>query len=308
MSHDLSALRRASKTLIRYPRFQALHNKIVESHEMSKLLGTPQCLAIEGQAGVGKTELIKTYARNFPRKIVGDKTRIPVLLVTAPKPVTIKMMSTTMLRSLGDPNAAKGDQESKNMRLKNYIGKDCETELVIIDEFQHLLQSGTDKVLAKVTDWLKYLIKETGTPFLVVGMEGKTELILRSNPQLDRLFDDVELLKPFQFDINKPGTVKEFATTINQLSKVIGRELPWRSKEDSDFAYRMHYATNGIFAYIEKLMYRAVVIATENKSDKIEMKFLEDAFEQKVKRKLRKEHNPFEEKWKAGFKPPRSQP
>ena len=85
---------------------------------------------------------------------------------------------------------------SLNSRLIKLL-KACQVELVILDDFHHLIDTETDRVLAKVSDWLKVLIKETGIPFLVVGMEGKVERILRANAQLSRLFAARETLLPF---------------------------------------------------------------------------------------------------------------
>lgn len=303
MPQSTSTLRKAAGTIIRHSRYKYLHKLIVECHDLTHLMGEPNCLGIQGLAGVGKTTLITDYVKKFPRKIVGDKTLIPVLLVSAPKPVTVKMMSTEMLRSIGDPLAEKGDQDSKNNRLVNYIGNDCETELVIIDEFQHLIQSGTDKVLADVSDWLKHLIKATNVPFLVVGQQGQIELILNSNPQLKRLFD-VVTLDPFTFDTENPETIQEFGDFLVQFERKLELELPWRSDDDIDLVYRMHYATDGIVAYVRKLMFTTAKMAIDKNADQLEMRFLSTVFEEKFKKKLEKEHNPFAKKWVNGFKPP----
>jgi len=65
---------------------------------------------------------------------------------------------------------------------------DCQVELVILDDFHHLIDKETNRILEQVSDWLKVLIKETGIPFLVVGIDGKVERILDANAQLSRLF------------------------------------------------------------------------------------------------------------------------
>jgi folate-dependent phosphoribosylglycinamide formyltransferase PurN len=62
---------------------------------------------------------------------------------------------------LGDPAAHTGNQSALNSRLIHFI-KECAIKLVILDGFQYLIDSETEKILAKVSNWLKVLIKETG--------------------------------------------------------------------------------------------------------------------------------------------------
>jgi hypothetical protein len=75
---------------------------------------------------------------------------------------------------LGDPAAHEGNQPSLGSRLIRFI-KECNVELVILNDLEHLIDSETDKIPAKVSNWLKILIKETGVPFLVIGIEDKGE-------------------------------------------------------------------------------------------------------------------------------------
>ena len=67
--------------------------------------------------------------------------------------------------------------------------------------------SETDKILAKVSNWLKVLIKETCVPFLVIGIEGKVEVILEANSQLSRLFAVREDLTRFRWEVAEPDTL-----------------------------------------------------------------------------------------------------
>ena len=100
-----------------------------------------------------------------------------------------------------------------NFRLIRLM-QDCQVELVILDDFHHLIDQETNRIMEQVSDWLKVLIKETGIPFLVVGIEGKVERILETNAQLSRLFAVRQRLAPFACDPQDEASLEEFARFV----------------------------------------------------------------------------------------------
>src|SRR6266700_1036845 len=204
-----------SDGLIRYPRFSQTHDTIRRCQRLSKKCNEPQCMSLEGRPGAGKTTLIKAYADLYPRRETEEGTEIPVFYMLTPSPVTVKGMAETMLERMGDPAAHRGNQPSLNSRLSKLI-IDCKVELVILDDFHHLIDTKTNRILRTVSDWLKVLIKETQVPFLVVGIEGQVEKILKENEQLSRHFAEQITLSPFEWDVADPkqSSIKEFTNFI----------------------------------------------------------------------------------------------
>ena len=43
-------------------------------------------------------------------------------------------------------------------------------ELIIIDEFQHLVEKSSNRILSRVSDWLKMLINKTKYSIILFGM------------------------------------------------------------------------------------------------------------------------------------------
>ncbi|MBN1220303.1 MAG: TniB family NTP-binding protein [Anaerolineae bacterium] len=307
MGNDPTASPEMHDTLIRYPRFQELHEDIEMCKELSKSSGEPHCMSLEGPTGAGKTTMIQDYARQFARYETPEGIKIPILYMETPSPVTVKGLAMKMLEAMGDPAAHKGTQTSMDSRLVHFI-QHCEIELVVLDDFQHLIDSETEKILAKVSNWLKVLIKETGVPFLVVGIEGKVELILKSNSQLSRLFAVREELQRFQWNPSTPETIQEFANFVQATEEVVGRKLPWRSDSDADLLYRLHYATDGVIANLMNLMRGTALLAQKQGRDKLDLDILAAVFEKRLAKHLYKKTNPFKKEWGERFTPPQELP
>jgi hypothetical protein len=286
-----SLLMQANTALIRYPRFKALHTDICECQEMSKLANEPQCMSLEGVTGAGKSTLVRDYASLFPRMEESTGTRIPIFYTETPSPVTVKGMAATMLAHLGDPAAHRGALWSMNFRLIRFM-IDCQVELVILDDFHHLIDKETDRILEQVSDWLKVLIKETGVPFLVVGIEGKVERILETNAQLSRLFAVRQTLEPFQCDPKDDVRIQEYARFIQYAEQVAGVPLPGELPR-MELLYRLHDATEGVVGNLMNLLRYAAWLTRQQSLERITLPILAAAYDKRLARHVKRKDNPF---------------
>jgi len=275
--------------LIRYPRFNELHQDIQLCQEATRLTGDPSCMALEGFSGTGKSTLVRAYAAEFPRYDAEDGTRIPIFYLETPSPVTVKAMATHMLTELGDPGAHKGTLPMMNARLIHYL-KVCQVELVILDDFHHLFDAETNRILARVSDWLKVLIKETGIPYLVVGIQNTVETILRANQQLSRLFAVRETLSPLSVD--NEAAAKDFQLFLLYAQEAVGMSISGELSQ-SDLLARMHYATDGIVGNIMNLLRFAALLAERADQEVLTVTLLDQAYNKRLKRHVLKEANPF---------------
>ena len=290
-----SALEQAHTVFIMYPRLKELDQEICRCQQLSRVAGEPQCIALEGSTGAGKTTLIQQYAAGFPRRETRLGTRIPVFYLETPSPATVKTMASVMLERLGDPAAHIGTIGSLNSRLIKLL-QACEVELVILDDFHHLIDTETDRVLAKVSDWLKVLIKETGIPFLVVGIEGKVERILQANAQLSRLFAARETLAPFAWRPEQPTTIQAFHTFVSTLESCVGKPLT-TTVPRTELLYRLYYCTDGVVGNVMNLLRYAVKLTEEQSQITLELPLLRQAFEKRLAKHMRGKVNPFS--WSA---------
>lgn len=286
-----SWLTHANTALIRYPRFKALHQDMRECQELSRLSNEPCCLSLEGVTGAGKSTLVRDYAALFPRVEESTGTRVPVFYVETPSPVTVKGMAATMLAQLGDPAAHYGALWAMNFRLVRLM-KACQVELVILDDFHHLIDKETNRILEQVSDWLKVLIKETNIPFLVVGIEGKVERILDANAQLSRLFAARQTLTPFRYDQADEASLQEFARFVHYAEQAMLIELP-ETLPRLELLHRLHLATHGIVGNLMSLLRYAAWLTRQQQQKQIALPTLAAAFDKRLSKHVKGQANPF---------------
>jgi hypothetical protein len=297
-----SVIERSNAALIRSPRFKELHKSITECQELSKISDEPQCMTLEGKPGAGKSTLVKDYASAFPREETPEGSIIPVFYLETPSPVTVKGLAAKMLEALGDPAANKGTLWSMNSRLDQFI-RECHVELVIMDDFHHLIDRKTKLVLEEVSDWLKVRIKETKVPFLVVGIEDTIEIILQTNHQLSRLFAARETLRPFLFDLTNQKSIREFSLFIEYAEKAIEMQLA-SPPNRTEMLYRIYYATDGIVGNIMNLIRRAALISRQKSKETLDLSSLSEAFHFRLERHMQQKANPFDFPSDHRFIPP----
>ncbi len=281
----------ASGRIIQHPRFRELHARISECLEATAEDGEAQCLCLIGETGVGKTTLVRSYAAAFPRHETPLGSRTPILYLETPHPITVKGMTSALLNALGDPRAFKGTQPEMNARLQGFLG-DCGTRLVILDDFHHLIDKQTNRILRDVSEWLKVLIKNTGIVYLVVGIEGEVERILTANPQLSRLFVR-ERLRPFPWQPAHPETVSDFARLISYVETTLAVALS--EEEPLPVAlFRIHRATGGVMSHIMNLFRQAKRIQRRqgNTNQPLTLDILAAAYKERLQPHIGR-NNPF---------------
>jgi Cdc6-like AAA superfamily ATPase len=278
------------QVFVRYPRLKNLYGKIDFCRDFSKISAEPECMLIMGTKGAGKTTLIKWYASNFPARETPEKRNVPVLVVTVPSPATVKGLGSAMLEALGDPAADKGTVSSITLRLRKYI-RDCEVELIILDEFQHFDDRQTKNILKTISDWLKNLINETCRPIVLVGMPGcESVLENKGNEQLKRRFSSREEIAPFAWEAEAQDP--EF----RQLLKEIDDRLPLLENShlaDEETAFLIYSATDGVINYVMKLLRWAAKLAIQTGAEQIDHSLLARAYEERLAQDFVKRPNPF---------------
>lgn len=274
---------------VAYPRFQEILSAIEYCHRFSCCKDEPECMFLSGETGVGKTTIYKAYASRYPRLVNREGAIIPILAVTIPAPVTVKTVVTKLLWELGDPAYDRGSTGNQTIRLIGLL-KDCQVELIILDEFQHFIDRDSAKVLRTVSDWLKTLILDTNLPIVLIGLpEAEQVLKLKSQSQLSRRFANRYYLRPFLW---KQDGGNEFRTFLHLLeSELPLREVSNLSNEET--AIRLYYASDGTIAYVMKLIRYGTYLALQQGQEKLNLRIFAIAFEKSVRADKPDKANPF---------------
>ncbi len=274
---------------VSYPRSDEILTAIEYCHRFSYCQNEPECMFLSGETGVGKTTIYRAYAIKHPRQVTKEKTIVPILAVTIPAPATVKTVVTKLLWELGDPAYDKGSTGNQTIRLIGLM-KECQVELLILDEFQHFIDRDSAKVLKTVSDWLKTIILDTNLPIVLIGLpEAEEVLKLKSHSQLSRRFSNRHYLRPF---IWEQDNGREFRTFLHLLES----SLPLQSASnlsDEYTAMRFYYASDGVVAYVMKLIRFGTYLALQSNQEKLDYSLLATAFEKVVRADKPNKLNPF---------------
>jgi Cdc6-like AAA superfamily ATPase len=267
-------IRYIEEIIIIHPLFQKIFNAISECHERSKIMAEPQCFFITGKSGAGKSTLIKYYTSRYPRKITREGTIIPVLSSEILASATPKGIATGILLDLGDPLADRGTQIGQMIRVFKLV-EECKVELIILDEFQRLIDDKSNLVIKKSAELVRDLVTRTNVPVVLVGMP-ESDMILGANEQLKRRFTARRDLTPFKFHTD--GDIMNF----RKLLQLIDKKLPLSERSqlaDPDMALRFYLASRGLISGVMKLVSKAAELAMEQDYEKIMLDHLAEAYE-----------------------------
>jgi len=270
-----------------HQRWNDMMNKVERCHQFQSIAPEPVGLLLVGPSGVGKTSLVKSYQKKYPKLSSESGTQLPVVYATVPSPSrsdAVRDLPKSILYAMGDPFADKGSGVTMTNRLIGLF-KDCGTKLLIWDELKHLYDRENNKLLYNASNWLKTFIKDTEVATVLVGLLGEAEQVVNINPQLSRLFGDPQMMTPFEWD-------DEFRSLLFDIEQLLPlREL---SHLDSDeLALRCYVSCDGLISYLMTLIRGAAYLALTQGREHLDRCLLETAFTEFVSSERRGLTNPF---------------
>lgn len=252
----------------------------------------PECLAILGQTGTGKTTMLRTFERRFPRTEHEQHTEVPVLYVEVPSRCTIKRLAGLMLRKLGSPFWNRGDEEDRTHQLLALM-EGCNVRLVILDEVNHLADRGAAKTHYEVGDWIKQLSRASGKSVVLAGTPSAS-ILWETNEQLADRYEVVTL----ESLSTEPDRIRELRSVMMAFQGLMN------GLEVVDLTADMHlkaivFATAGRLRGIRRLLVRAVEIAQKDERLDITRSTLAKAFVEVIYPGAQKDptRNPFDDKF-----------
>lgn len=276
------------RIVVEHPKYKSLLDKLNEIFILSEGSEQPDSVFLSGETGVGKTTLLKMFYDQYPRENEEGYTKIPVLYTKVPVGATPKSLASQILLHLGDPNHDRGTEPNQTARLLQFIEK-CNVQMVIIDEFQHLIDRDSRHVLNKASEWVKSFTEDVKIPVVLCGMPESSK-IFKINEQLGRRYCEQEKLESFKY------VTKDDQILFRAFLNVIDKQLPFPniSKLSSPkTSGKIYYATNGVPAYVMKLLEKATVLAVKHGMDSISEEDLRLGFKSLTFSKRPNVLNPF---------------
>ena len=231
-----------------------------------------QGMALIGPAGTGKTRLIDKYVEENPRYTDGLQQIVPVLKVSLPEKATSKVMLSRLLRELTGLKNISGTEENIQGRLSSRLNA-ARTELIIVDETQHLTRESSSTTVQHAADAIKALMTDTKIPVICVGMESSKTLLtgktkFKHEKQLYRRNRKLHFLAPYECGSgNWKSLIKQYQSLLQCNVDLTTNEV----------LTRLYVATGGLFGFITPLFMEAIEIAGSTKE--ISIKTLAAAYE-----------------------------
>lgn len=233
-----------------------------------QLLAEPSCMIITGRTGVGKTTFLKRYRDDFgaPSRDENQNQITPVLYISLPSRATPLTTAQELVKQLVGQDFAKGGLKGLTDLAKMHLIAQ-QVEVVLCDEFQHIVRSAGSIQTYQAAEWIKEVSKDTNIPFVMAGMSEVTSIV-ETNEQLKSITPyRVELT---YFPYSKADQKKLFRDFLRTFDKA----LPFN--EDSklgspDIADAIFSVTGGSLRSLNFLIRKSAELAIDADNEKIEI-------------------------------------
>jgi hypothetical protein len=248
-------------------------NRVERCYSFAKLKAEAEGLAIIGESGTGKTSVLQTFRDNYLPTRDENGMKIPVLLASVPSSPTVKSLAGVLLEALHASDPERGTENEKSRRIR-VLMKETGTRMVMIDEFQHFYDRGTQKIMHHVADWLKILIDQTQTTLVISGLPTCLGVIDQNEQLMRRFSSPIRLTR---FDWQVPKDREQFIGLLAMFHEELGKRYIAPKFHSEQMAFRFWQATSGLMGYLSKLLRQVERNALVEERTEISLKDLHTA-------------------------------
>jgi archaellum biogenesis ATPase FlaH len=172
-STDADKLKSFIECYVETPLLRIIQDDFDRLRYDKQFAGEPLCMLLTGDTGTGKSSLIRHYASKHPDQIALGFIHKPLLISRIPSKPTLESTILQLLKDLGQFGSQYRHHRSSAESLTEALIKclkRCETELIIIDEFQELIENKTREKRNQIANRLKYISETAKIPIVLVGM------------------------------------------------------------------------------------------------------------------------------------------
>lgn len=275
--------------------------RLLDRLELVKTCGTlggsAKCFFVLGPSGAGKSQTLKRFASKYPRVNYGIRDEIPVLYMQMPAKATPKSVCEQILLSIGCPHSNYGSLAERELRAIQQLHV-AKTQMLIFDEFHHLLDRRTHRVAHDAADFVKGLLNANVSSIVIAGLTD-AEIVIEQEEQLRRRsMGRIDLRR---FDWSNSEDQIEFRAILVQFEKA----LPFPGKSgltDPKVAECIYIASEGLVGIVAQLLIVASIKAAQQSLDRITNECLAAAFDEVRISDIKRKRNPFDQESRPRIK------
>ncbi len=257
------------KIRVRTKQYRNTHKAMTGAQRLSRSLREPVGYKFWGPVGVGKSIIAEDYRDEYPPFRGGDGwLKVLVILVEVPPHPTKRAFIAAIVKAIARAVGFEIPPSELTMRIKRGYSSGtaadleerleiflerCDVQLIIFDEFQHLVEKAKKNVAGEVADWLKYFHYRNKISVVCFGLPTADE-VFQAEPQLAERFGNAILLAPLPW-----GNAELCKTTAGYLKRIDEQQpFPYFGLSSPDKAFRFWCATRGNQRRIGKIIRGAV--------------------------------------------------
>lgn len=260
-SQAIEAGRKIERVIVNHSSFVAARDQLIRLADRAHKLKDPGGLLLVGDSGTGKDCLIEEMKALFPSSNLMNGTHRPLLVAHTEAAPSIGDYLGKLLIQVGYEFAKFGKTDNSARReilVEAMIA--CRVQLLLINEFQHVLEGKRIKLGHSFADWFKRLYDDTRVPMVFLGTPD-TLRIEGINEQFASRFSGRYYLRPLGLTPEFFGVLKAFDNAVPGLTPA--------GLGTSAFAYRIHAATGGVMRPLKRLIKEAVMVAVAASDSKL---------------------------------------
>ena len=162
-----------NECIVMHTQVKVIFNDFDELRQNRKLQSDQQCMLLTGDTGAGKSHLIHHYKKTVLATQNYSRNTVPILISRILKG---KGLEATLIQVLADLDLFGSNQRKKRGEKPNLTKKliealiKAEVELLIINEFQELIEFKNRQERQYIANELKLISEAAKVPIVLVGM------------------------------------------------------------------------------------------------------------------------------------------